>query len=133
MAAKRDHDPWNHPVVILEKKPISTEEMVLCQSMTSFSDGKAFAKKSNKSKKRIALCENYQNVRPHHGTRVLTLEPGSDAFTKPTYINFYDPDNDGQFWIEYRYIQPWVRRNGRTKNIIFDQESLMRIKNKQAY
>jgi hypothetical protein len=131
-AARRDDDPWDHPVVILEKITNSTEEMVLCQGMTSLNDGKTFARKSDQSKKRIALCDNGQNVQPHHGTRLLTFEPGSDRFSKPTYVNFYDAENDGQFWIEYRYIQPWMP-NGRMKNIIFDQDSLERIKNKQTH
>ncbi|KAJ4357894.1 uncharacterized protein N0V89_002471 [Didymosphaeria variabile] len=130
--AKRDDKPWGHPVVILEKE-VASSEMVKCQLVTSFQNGDTFAKKSATSKEGIAPI---QGVRPHPGvlgisTRLLTLEPGSDKFTKPSYVNFYDKFEDGQFWIEYCHIQPWMA-NGRPTKITFDQESLERIKRQQV-
>ncbi|KAL1612469.1 hypothetical protein SLS60_000696 [Paraconiothyrium brasiliense] len=128
----RDDKPWAHPVVILEKKAASSE-LVKCQVVTSFQNGDTFAKKSTSSKDRIAPI---QGIKPHVGkdgmlTRLLTLEPGSDKFMKPSYVNFYDKYEDGQFWIEYCHIQPWMP-NGRLARITFDLESLERIKRQQV-
>ncbi|KAF2441791.1 hypothetical protein P171DRAFT_498266 [Karstenula rhodostoma CBS 690.94] len=135
--ALRDDSPWGHPVVILKKKTESTEEMVEFRLVTSFRDGETFARKSEESKESIALCQNTDNVEAHRGlngvyTRLLTLEPGSDQFNKPSYVSFFDKYNDDPFCIEYCHIQPWIIGTGRAKNIVFDQESLARIKNKQV-
>lgn len=123
--------------MVLEKNTSTTEEMVRCQLVTSFQDGETFAKKSDASKENIALCQNTIDNKAHQGlngvsTRLLTLEPGSDQFLKPSFVNFYDENNEPAFWIEYRHIQPWIIGTGRVKNIIFDQESLERIKKRQV-
>lgn len=122
--------------MILNKDLISSEELVLCRLATSFRKGEAFDKKPAHQKEKIVLCDNSQGVKAHMGTeeggytRMLTVEPGSAKFDKPTYVNFYDQENNGTFWIEYRYLQSWETSNGRP--ITFDQESLERIRNKQV-
>ncbi|KAK7191087.1 hypothetical protein PSPO01_03250 [Paraphaeosphaeria sporulosa] len=132
---KRDDSPWGHPVVILKKEVVSDMEMVQCQLITSFRDRETFARKSDASKENIALIENTDNIKAHQGlngvyTRLMTLELWSDRFPKTSFVNFYDKagPQGNTFWIEYGNIQPLLAG----RNIVFDEESLKRIINKQV-
>ncbi|KAL5459489.1 hypothetical protein PMIN07_005734 [Paraphaeosphaeria minitans] len=125
--AKRDDSPWGHPLVILKKETVSGEDMVKYRE--------AFARKSEASKENIAIIENTDNIKAHQGvdgvnTRLLTLEPWSDQFPKTSFVNFYDKagPQENTFWIEYRNVQPLLAG----RKIVFDQESLKRIMNKQV-
>lgn len=123
------HKPFNHPLVVTAID--WTRQIVrfrLCTSYTQKTHNCGLPTTlSHFSRSRIALCDSYNRaVQVHDSTRKLTVEPGSEKFSKATYINF----SAGEYQIEYSYLQPWMTPN--QQPITFDKESIQRIKNCMA-
>ena len=115
-------------MVILDVYPNDT---VRCRLLGTLG-GKKLQNKLEHERLKIALCENDEGVKAHAGTRILTVEAGSEKFGKATYCNFYDQEcADGTFVIEISNLRTWRTNSG--KPILLSKESVLRIKNKQVH
>ncbi|KAJ4365247.1 hypothetical protein N0V83_008866 [Neocucurbitaria cava] len=111
--------PWNHPAVIIGKIEEDGKQCLRIRLCTSFGGRRIDKCKEPRHRNFYVLVDNKQDNTTHNSTRLTTLAPGSDKFTRRTYVNL---SYGSEYFIEYKYLESWG-----PKLIQLDAESTQRI------
>lgn len=118
----QDDEPWYHPVVVLGKFVTNGEQCVRIRTCTSFNNQRIEDAKLEHQRRCFLLVDNDADTEVHHGTRLGEMAPGSDRFSKRTYVNL---SFNSLYEVEYKHLELF---NGKPA-MQLDEKTVAMVKN----